>query len=317
MAIISASRRTDIPALYGDWFMKRLAEKSFVVRNPYNPKQISHITFKKEDIDCIVMWTKNPIPFFKHLDKLSEYPFYFQFTITPYGKQIEPCLPDKDTLADAFVELSQRTNKRVIWRYDPIVFNKDFTPDWHKEAFAYYAQKLKGSTDRCVISFVDTYDNNRYSLSQIGEHKLDVQKLEEFCLELSQIGKENGMQLCTCAEVIDYEKAGVKRGRCIDPDYIESICGYPLKSNKDAAQREACGCMESIEIGAYNTCTNGCRYCYATKNKNLIPSIVKKYDINSPALCDTIYEFEHMTERKLRSLRDYKREENEMQISMF
>ena len=314
MSIISASRRTDIPALYGDWFMKHLEEGEFLVRNPYNQKQISHITFEKKDIDCIVLWTKNPIPFMKHIEKLKEYPFYFQFTITPYSKRLEPNLPDKKELIGAFKELSEKTGGKVIWRYDPIIFNQNLTVQYHKETFSKMAEMLKGYTDRCVISFVDDYNNK----AEIGsDYQENAAVWEDVGSHIAKEGKKNGMTVYTCAEYIDYGKTGLERGRCIDPDYIREICGYPIKASKDSAQRGACNCVESIEIGAYNTCTNGCKYCYATRNKNLVPMNVKRYNINSPALCDEILDFEKCTEKKLRSLRDYKREENEMQISMF
>ena len=317
MSIISASRRTDIPALYGDWFMKHLEEGEFYTRNPYNNKQLSHITFNKEDIDCIVLWTKNPIPFMKHIEKLKEYPFYFQFTLTPYSKKIEPNLPEKKWLIAAFKELSEKTNKQVIWRYDPIIFTPQLTVDYHKEIFSKMAELLKGYTDRCVISFVDNYDSTKMQYDSISDYKHNAALLEDIGTYIANEGRKNGMTVYTCAETIDYGKTGLTRGRCIDPDYIRQICGYPIKASKDSSQRGSCNCVESIDIGVYNSCTNGCRYCYATRNNSLVPITIKQYDLDSPILCDRIGTFERYTEKKLHSLRDFKREESEMQITLF
>lgn len=321
MAILSVSRRTDIPTFYSEWFIRRLEEGYLLVRNPYDKNQVSKIPLNKDTVDCIVFWTKNPIPMMTKLDRIK-YPFYFQYTLTGYGRDIEPNLPDKNMLIECFQDLSIRTGGRVIWRYDPIVFNHKYTFERHIESFAYIASKLKGYTKRCVISFVDNYDCNKDALRAEREYKLSPERLEEFCKTLVEIARKHDMEIVTCAEVVDLDKVGIKHGRCIDPDYIEEILGKPIKGKKDGSQREACGCMESVEVGAYNTCFNGCKYCYACRNAQELNMNSQKYkniDIinDSPMLCDVLYGWERVTERKLSSVIDYKALEQRDQLSLF
>ena len=161
--IISASRRTDIPAFYSEWFLNRIKEGFLYVRNPMNAHQISKIDLSRDVVDCIVFWTKNPIPMLPHLDELKDYPYYIQFTLTGYGKDVEAHLPDKKReLIPAFQELSRKIGpERVIWRYDPIAFSEKYTAEYHLRAFTQISEALKGSTHKCVISFVDTYHKNK------------------------------------------------------------------------------------------------------------------------------------------------------------
>lgn len=161
--ILSASRRTDIPNYYSDWFYHRVKEGFLYVRNPLNIHQISEIKITPDVVDCIVFWTKNPLPMMKRLDELKEYHYYFQFTLTGYGKDVEVNLPDKKTsMVSIFRELSNKIGReKVIWRYDPIFFSNKYTVQYHLKAFKNIAEALNGYTEKCVISFVDIYAKNR------------------------------------------------------------------------------------------------------------------------------------------------------------
>lgn len=172
--ILSASRRTDIPNYYSDWFLNRIREGFLYVRNPMNPRQVSRIELSPELVDCIVFWTKNPEPMLKRLGELDTYPYYFQFTLTGYGQDIEPGVPDKRKIViPTFQQLSTSIGlNRVIWRYDPILFTPMYTPEYHLRAFSYIAEALKGFTNRCVISFVDRYAKNSKNLKQLGAYEL-------------------------------------------------------------------------------------------------------------------------------------------------
>jgi hypothetical protein len=329
MAIISASRRTDIPTFFSEWFLNRLHEGNIMVRNPKRYDQVSDIKLSKDTIDCIVFWTKNPIPMLPRIEELNEmgYPYYFQFTLTRYGKDIEEGLPDKLMLIKAFQRLHDIGNGHIIWRYDPIVFTSKYTPEWHLKAFESIARRLEGYTDKCVISFVDTYDYNKKFLkdikakdiSQLAPFGMGVKlsEFEAFCKALADIAHEYNMKVATCAEVVDLDKCGIEHNKCIDPDYIEKIIGKPIKNAKDSAQREACGCVESIEVGSYNTCMNGCKYCYACKDRDKTRAMFKRYDPDSPLLCDKLTGEEIITERKMKSMVDYKKLESKDQLSFF
>jgi hypothetical protein len=164
--IISVSRRTDIPAYYAKWFYRRLKEKSVLVRNPMNIHLISKIDLSPDVVDGIVFWTKNPAPMLERLDELRAYTYYFQFTLNAYGKDIEPNVPSKnDIVIPTFQKLSQRIGKdKVIWRYDPILFNTDYTTAYHLKFFKSLAVKLAGYTEKCTVSFLDFYQNTERNL---------------------------------------------------------------------------------------------------------------------------------------------------------
>ncbi len=117
--ILSVSRRTDIPAYYSEWFFERLKEGFVYTRNPMNPKQISRLELSSETVDCIVFWTKNPEPMLAHLSELERYPYYFQFTLTSYGTDIEGKVPHKrEVMIPVFQRLSETIgSRRVIWLY--------------------------------------------------------------------------------------------------------------------------------------------------------------------------------------------------------
>ena len=304
--IISASRRTDIPTFYSEWFLNRIKEGFLYVRNPMNEHQVSKITLSPEVVDCIVFWTKNPIPMIPRLDELGAYPYYFQFTLTGYGKDVESCLPDKKTaLIPAFQTLAQKLGPdRVIWRYDPIAFNQRYTEAYHLQAFEQIAKALRGCTNKCVISFVDSYHKNRKSLESMEFRDGSDSDLRKFVRKLSRIAGENNMTLATCAEKMDLSSAGVEHNACIDKGVVEKTLGCRINAKKDASQRPECQCVASVEVGTYNSCGNGCRYCYANFSPETVKKHMAQYDPDSPILCDHIREGDKITERPMKSIAD-------------
>ena len=259
-----------------------------------NAHQISRIPLDPEVVDCIVFWTKNPIPMIPRLDELKDYTYYFQFTLTGYGKDMEANLPDKKKdLIPAFKQLSDKIGaERVIWRYDPIAFNEIYTSDYHLKAFSQIAEELKGYTEKCVISFVDMYSKIQKNMQEMSISEMTESEMRAFAKELVSITGENKMVLATCAEKIDLSDVGIEHNACIDKGVIERICGGTLKAKKDPSQRQECQCVESREIGSYNTCANGCRYCYANFSPESVRNNMAKYDPSSPILCDSVTEEE-------------------------
>ncbi len=304
--ILSVSRRTDIPAYYSEWFMNRIREGFVCVKNPMNIHQVSKIDISPKYVDCIVFWTKNAAPMLRYLDELSAYPYYFQYTVTGYGKDVEPNVPDKKTvILPAFTELARRIgSKRVIWRYDPILFTQRYTPEYHLRAFKQIAEVLNGYTEKCVISFVDLYAKNEKNIATLGTYNMPEGELGAFAGELAGIARANGMKTASCAEKIDLEKYGIEHNSCIDKQLIEEIIGARLNVKKDKVQRGECGCVESMEVGSYNTCLHGCVYCYANYSRDSVEKNCRKYDPKSPLLCDVISENDKITERKVKSLAD-------------
>lgn len=310
--ILSVSRRTDIPNYYGDWFYNRIKEGFVYVRNPMNFQQVSRIELSPEVVDCIVFWTKNPEPMMERLKELSSYPYYFQFTLTGYGKEIEPGVPHKkEKMIPVFQKLSEKIGKhRVIWRYDPVIFTGTYTPEYHLKAFEQIAGALNGYTHKCVISFGDIYVKNKKNMEAMGAYEADTPVLMDFSKKISKIAKANGMTVGSCSEMIDLSGCGIAHNSCIDKALIEEIIGCKIKASKDKNQRPECGCVESIDIGTYDTCKNGCRYCYACDSRCSVIKNCGRYDVKAPLLCGGLTEEDKMTERKVKSLR-------EEQISLF
>lgn len=290
--IISASRRTDIPNYYSEWFYNRIKDGYVYVRNPMNPRQVRTIDLSPEAVDCIVFWSKNPEPMIDRLDALSGYNYYFQFTLTGYGRDVEGNVPHKrEKMIPVFRKLSDKIGKqKVVWRYDPILFNSVYTPEYHLKAFGQIADSLKGYTEKCVISFVDEYAKNKKSLCALGSYAPDEYMLQEFASCLSEIASGNGMVISSCAETADLSQCGIGHNSCIDRKIIEDITGRALKLKKDRNQRKECGCVESVDIGVYNTCRNACKYCYANYSYDSVVKNCEGYDPLSPILCGTISE---------------------------
>ena len=301
--IISVSRRTDIPAFYADWFYNRLRAGYVLVRNPMNLHSVSKVRLTADVVDAFVFWTKNPLPMARRLDELAAYPYYFQFTLTGYGADIEPGVPDKRrVLLPAFKGLAARLGKkRVIWRYDPIFFSKKYTAEWHLMCFEALAAELHNSTERCVISFMDSYRNTKRNAQQLSAIEYGSEKLYAFAGQLAKIAAKYGLKLQTCAESMDLTALGITPSACIDKELLEDIGGFKLDVKKDANQRVECCCAASIDIGAYNTCPGGCLYCYANYNATLVQTNIAAHDKTSPLLFGTLTPQDAVTERKMKS----------------
>lgn len=158
-----------------------------------------------------------------------------------------------------FQELSEKIGKqKVIWRYDPIFFSDRYTKEYHLKAFKSIAEALSGYTEKCVISFVDIYPKNKKNMDGLSSYELNDDELREFAEKLSKIAADNNIKIGSCAEKIDLDECGIIHNCCIDRELIEKIIGCKLNVGKDKNQRKECGCVESVEIGTYNTCKNGC-----------------------------------------------------------
>ena len=304
--IISASRRTDIPAFYSDWFFNRIKERYVLVPNPYNSKMISRVSLDPAVVDCIVFWSKNPAPMLEKLDKLKDYNYYFQFTLNPYGPDIENHLPAISKRIDTFKRLSDRIGKeKVIWRYDPVLTNETYTPGFHKEKFAEIAYELKEHTEKCMLGFIDHYQHIRTAVSRFNIQPLLKADIEEMAVSFKKTVDTCSIQLDTCTVKVDLTHLGIPGGLCIDNQLVERIAGYPISVRKDKNQRDICRCAESIDIGTYESCLNGCIYCYAIKgNYNTVKYNLNKHDKNSPMLVGELQEDEIVKERLVKSLRN-------------
>jgi hypothetical protein len=292
--IISCSRRTDIPAAYTNWLMRRLAAGFCTVPNPMNSKQVSRISLRPDDVDVIVFWSKNPAPLIPHLPELDRrgFRYYFQFTLNGYDRVIEPNVPDISTSIEVFRSLSTLVGpERVIWRYDPIILTRKTDVDYHVEKFSSIARALAGFTRRAVVSIVDRYRKTEQGFRELDQGGYEVQNdfsqseaLGILISRLAVLAHQVSFEIQSCAEDIDLRPFGVMPGKCIDDTLIERVFGLRVTALKDPSQRPACACVKSRDIGIYNTCPAGCRYCYATTNHARALEAVSHHDERSPSV---------------------------------
>jgi len=256
---------------------------------------VSKISFSKEAIDCIVFWTKDPSKILKKIDKLNSYVknYYFQITVNGYPKEIEKNVPPLETAINSFIDLSKKIGKeKVIWRYDPIILSDEFDAAYHIEKFNEIAEKLNRYTKRCVISFLDIYSRTAENLSHVNYKDISESDMRDIGKKISESIKENkyNFEVYTCSEKVNLEEYGIKNGKCIDDKLISEIFNIDISDKKDKSQREECGCVKSRDIGAYNTCGNGCLYCYANFNDALRAKNIELHDPDSPLIFGVIDE---------------------------
>jgi hypothetical protein len=290
--IISASRRTDIPAFYSKWFINRVRQGWCLVPNPFNTNQVSRVPLLPGEVDAFVFWSRNPRPLMKYLDELDDlgFRYYFLFTVIGYPSGIDPGAPPLSASIRTFQQLSARVGRqRTIWRYDPIVLSDLSGTGFHESNFRLVAERLKGATDRCVISFVKPYRKARARMEAAApgaSAPVDFSSLPVRTLlnAISGTARENGMEMFSCASEMDFSEFGIYPSRCIDSDLISKLFGVRINPPKDPCQRKECGCAASRDIGMYDSCVFGCSYCYATSNLDRARAGYARHDPLSPSL---------------------------------
>lgn len=270
--IISASRRTDIPAFYTDWLTERLRAGYCIVPNPVRPDQESRISLRPGDVDALVFWTRNAAPLLPHLDELDAagYRCYFLYTVLDYPRELDPFVPPAAEAVRTVRALAARVGpERIAWRYDPIVFSNRTDAARHVRAFGALAQALAGATQRCIVSLVDPYRKAAPRLRALADNGLHIEAWDPgrhgaALAEMARLAARHGMQIQSCAEHADLEPFDIPPGKCVDDAVLLRACGVKAPARKDPSQRKACRCVASRDIGMYDTCVFGCRYCYAT-----------------------------------------------------
>lgn len=310
--IISASRRTDLPAFFSEWLMDRLRKGFCLVQNPFNRKTVSRISLLSNDVDVIVFWSKNPLPLIKHFKEIDSlgHRYYFQYTLNAYPLFLEPKVPPLQERINTFIEISKRLGaNRIIWRYDPIIISNITSFDFHMREFGHLAKQLSGSTKRVVISLVDYYRKTNRRLSELSKHGVILNKnpesteqLQYLLKDMASVANAYDLEIVSCAEECDYSNLGICPGRCIDGDLINSLWPMGGKWKKDPGQRDACGCVVSRDIGMPDTCQHNCVYCYATVSENAAQNNWKKHDPKSAMLVGSAMADDNLVAPAQRSL---------------
>ena len=284
--IINTGQRTDIPAFYAEWFANRLREGFVCVRNPYNPNQVSRYRLDPAVVDVIGFCTKNPAPMFPYMDLLRDYGQYWFVTITPYGRDIEPNVPDKHRLLDDFRKLSDIVGIHSIgWRYDPILVSERYTAEYHLHAFEQIAAALDGYTETVVISFIDLYPKVRRNFPEAREVPKEIRL--ELGKKFIEIASSHGMTVKPCAEGDELAAYGADCSGCMQIRDYEKAIKCRLNAPKIKGARAECACYLSCDIGAYNTCKHLCRYCYANAEPPVVLTQSRLHDPKSPFLIGT------------------------------
>ena len=301
--IISTGMRTDIPAFYSKWFINRIREGFVYTRNPYYENQVAKYLLTPDVVDCICFCTKNPIPMLPYLDELNKFKQFWFITITPYDKDIEPNVPNKNKVINAFKILSNKIGiNSVGWRYDPIFYSKEWNKEKHIESFKKIAEALAGYTKICVISILDLYEKVRKNAPDIYPPTKNQQL--ELLKELVQIAKENGMIVKGCYENDFLTTVGVDCSGCQTKEMIELATGLKLDIPKTKNARGNCNCLLGQDIGMYNSCGHLCKYCYANSNKQQVLNNMKLHNPNSPFLIGEIKINDKITQAKQKSYKN-------------
>ena len=281
--IINTGQRTDIPAFYAEWFANRLQEGYVCVRNPYNPHQVSRYRLDPSVVDIFGFCTKNPAPMFPYMDLLKDYGQYWFVTITAYGRDIEPNVPDKHRMLEDFKKLSDMAGVNAVgWRYDPIFVSEKYSVDYHLRAFEQISSALEGYTRTAVISFIDLYPKVKRNFPEARE----VPKEQRLTLgrEIIRIASNHGMTVKPCAEGDELAAYGADCGGCMLISDYEKALGRRFKAPKRKGARAECACYLSCDIGAYNTCRHLCKYCYANAEPTKVLAQSRLHDPRSPFL---------------------------------
>lgn len=304
--IISASRRTDIPAFYSKWFMNKVRDGRCTVPNPFNRNQVASISLAPGEVDVIVFWTRNPGPLMSDLEELDQrgYRYFFQYTVLGYPRLLDRYSPRIRESIATFIELSDRIGfERVIWRYDPIVLTSLTDVSFHLENFERLAEAFRGYTRGCVVSIVDIYRKSRKRMRQIvkgvgpvvSPNSLNADQLESLMAGINSCAEKNGLIVNSCAERLDLKPYGICPGKCIDDVYLNELFNIHVSSRKDLGQRKACACVVSKDIGMYDSCLFGCQYCYATSSLDKARENFISHDPTSPSLLGR-YEVDRSTQ---------------------
>ncbi|HEY3364443.1 MAG TPA: DUF1848 domain-containing protein [Symbiobacteriaceae bacterium] len=282
--IISASYKTDIPAFYGEWFMNRLQAGYCKMVNPYG-RQVYRVSLTRPDVDGFVFWSKNIGPFLPHLPQIRSlgYPFVLQYSLTGYPRALESAVPSPEQSVHYLKRVADQYGPRaVVWRYDPILFTAMTPLDFHRRNFASLARQLSGTTDEVVVSFAHIYKKTRRNLevaaSTCGftwDDPGDDVKLQ-LAAELVEVARTHGMRLTTCSQS-QYCVPGAGEARCVDAQRMSAVAGYSIVA-KQQGNRPDCRCDLSRDIGEYDTCTQGCVYCYAVQNRRLAQLRYRQHD---------------------------------------
>lgn len=302
--IINTGGRTDTVQYYTEWLLNRFREGFVYTRNPLFPNKVTRYELSPDKVDAIVFCSKNYEPILENLSEITDkYNTYFHYTITAYDKDIEPRVPSIEKSIETLLRLENIVGKnRIAWRYDPVLLTDKYTIDYHLQTFEMMSTRLSGHIDRCIFSFVEMYKKLSLNMPELkpmteGE-KLILAK------GMGNIAAKYNIYLQTCATNGDYTSFGIHPSGCMTLDILGKANGIKFKNLKHKGNRKHCNCIETRDIGAYDTCPNGCKYCYANATPAKAVENFKIHNKTSPILLGEIKETDTIQQGNQKSFID-------------
>ena len=282
--IINTGGRTDTVQYFTPWLLKRFAEGYVYSRNPLFQNKVTRYELTPDKVDCVQFCSKNYEPILDHLQPIiSRFPTYFHYTITAYGKDVEPGVPTIEKSMETLKKLSAIVGRqRLAWRYDPVLLTDKYTIDRHLGTFESMAKELTPYVDRCIFSFVEMYKKVEVNMPELIP--LSVEDMDILARGFGEIAAKYGLYMQTCGNNGDYSRFGIHSSGCMTLDMIGQANDIEFRKLKHKGMRQGCGCIETRDIGAYDTCLNGCKYCYANKRPQNAVENYKDHDSDSPLL---------------------------------
>ena len=299
--IINTGSRTDTVQYYSEWLLKRFQEGFVYSRNPLFLNKVTKYELNPEVVDCVIFCSKNYEPILERLHEITDrFNTYFYYTITAYGKDIEPNVPSIEDSIETLIKLSEIVGaKRIAWRYDPILLTEKYTKNRHYETFDYMSEKLSPYIDRCIFSFVEMYKKLKTNMPEII--LLTPEDKDEIAKNIGLIAKKNKILLQTCATLENYEKYNIIQSGCITAEILGTANGVTFSNIKHSGNRKGCRCMENRNIGDYDTCPNGCKYCYANQNPQIARKNYEKHNADSPLILGGLNPTDEISQSSQRS----------------
>ena len=282
--LLNISGRTDIVNHYSDWLFNRFAEGYVLSRNSLFANSVRRYELAPDKVDCLIFGSKNYTPVLGRIHEITEnFNTYFYYTITAYGRDIEPGVPDIESSINTLFQLTKIVGAhRIAWRYDPILLTEKYTVQQHLETFEYIAGRLTGHVDRCIFSFVEMYKKHEVNLAELIT--ITATEMDIIAQGLGRIAAKYNIILQTCGPEENYARYGIETSGCVTLDILGRANDLQFRGLKHKGFRKGCHCIESRDIGALNSCPNGCKYCYANKNGQLPLENFKLHDPQSPLL---------------------------------
>ena len=301
--IVNTGARTDTAQWYAPWLLRRFEEGFVFVRNPLFPSKVSRLELDPAVVDCVEFCSKNYGPLLLRLHEITQrFNTHFHYTITAYGCDIEPLVPSLDDSVQTLYDLERIVGaRRICWRYDPVLLTESYTIDRHLQTFSWLCDRLAGHVDRCIFSFVEMYKKLDRNFPEL--RPLTADDRDALACGLGRIAKEHSMPIQTCGNNGLWPQYGIGCSGCTTLAMLGAANGVEFRELRHKGQRAGCGCFESRDIGAYDSCPNGCRYCYANRSpEKALENYRTNHDPESPLLLGHLEDGDEISFSAQRSL---------------